>query len=86
MFVFSLNHILSNHIYTLSNRFYTLSNRFYTLSNIVNIGLKSLSNVFNTEQYLFNLCSAVCGRSPGSPRRRGAADAGFHSILTLCPV
>ena len=52
-FVFSLNYILSNHIYILSNHIYILSNRFYIVSNRINIGLKSLSNVFNTEQYFF---------------------------------
>ena len=53
MFVFSLNSTLSNHIYILSNHIYILSNRFYIVSNRVNIGLKSLCNVFNTEQYFF---------------------------------
>ena len=58
MFVFSLNYILSNHMYILSNHMYILSNhiyklsnRFFILSNRVNIGLKSMSNVFNTEQF-----------------------------------
>ena len=50
MFVFSLDYILSNHIYIICKYIYILSNRFYILSNHVNIGLKSLSNVSNTEQ------------------------------------
>ena len=47
------NHIniLRKHSYKLANHICTLSKRFYILSKHVNIELKSLSNVSNTEKY-----------------------------------